>query len=230
MCVCVSLAVCGWLLLPHAPRPAGVFLATAGDDHTIALYWPRDAASWGTVEDARALNKRMLPGSSADIYDLAWSPDSRRLVSGCVDCTLTVWDAGTGRTLDVVEEHANHVKGVAWDPRGVYIASTSSDRTLRVCVRRRRRRAGVGRARDGDDDNDDDDDVRSCADMRARAAAAPRPCRARWRASALLRRGSTLKTRAPWRRAVPLPRRRLCWCVGGTEVEGGGRRGLCALP
>ena len=99
-------------------------------------------------------------GHSADVYDVAWSPDSRLLVSGAVDCTARVWDVRTRRELAKLDGHSQfvqvrggrcaapalaplqrrsplarvrtHMQGVAWDPTGAQLVTQSNDRSVRV--------------------------------------------------------------------------------------------------
>jgi hypothetical protein len=78
------------------------------------------------------LRSRTCSGHSADVYDLAWSPDSRYLVSGAVDRTARVWDVVRYKEAARLEGHAQFVQGVAWEPAGHYIATQSNDRSVRV--------------------------------------------------------------------------------------------------
>lgn len=39
----------------------------------------------------------VLRGHLEDIYDLSWSPDSKRLISGGVDNKAIIWDIENGR-------------------------------------------------------------------------------------------------------------------------------------
>ncbi|KAG9093275.1 hypothetical protein FS749_014702 [Ceratobasidium sp. UAMH 11750] len=64
---------------------------------------------------------------------VAFSPDSRRLVSGCNDATVRLWEAETGAaTLDPLQGHSKLVQCVAFSPNGRHIASSSYDYTIRV--------------------------------------------------------------------------------------------------
>lgn len=38
----------------------------------------------------------MMRGSLSDIYDLAWSPDGRYIISGSIDNTARIWDVRDG--------------------------------------------------------------------------------------------------------------------------------------
>lgn len=63
---------------------------------------------------------------------MAWSPDSRRVLTGSVDNTCIVWDVAKGKDIAVLEGHGNFVQGVCWDPAGNFLVSQSNDRTVRV--------------------------------------------------------------------------------------------------
>lgn len=53
-------------------------------------------------------------------------------MSGSVDNMVLIWNVAKGRALRPVKDHAHFVKGVAWDPEEEFLASQSSDRTVRV--------------------------------------------------------------------------------------------------
>lgn len=87
-------------------------------------------------------------GATADLYDLAWSPDAAYIISACTDNTTRIFDVKerthpngwesmfavlkglfqTERCIHVLNDHSHFVQGVAWDPLGKYFVSQSSDR------------------------------------------------------------------------------------------------------
>ncbi len=74
---------------------------------------------------------RVLLGHRSDVYCVAFSPDSRRVVSGSWDRTLKVWDTATGQELFTLKGHTDILRDVAYTPDGRQIVSGSDDRTLR---------------------------------------------------------------------------------------------------
>jgi WD40 repeat protein len=52
-------------------------------------------------------------GHSCWVSTLAWSPDSRHVVSGSRDTTVQVWHVLTGETMVVYRGHSESVDAVA---------------------------------------------------------------------------------------------------------------------
>ena len=73
-----------------------------------------------------------LKGHSAYVTCVAFSPDGKRLVSGCCNNTIKVWDAGDGRVLMTLKGHTSWVVSVAFSPDGKRIASGSYDNTIKI--------------------------------------------------------------------------------------------------
>ena len=119
------LAIC---LQRHVCRPMARPLAVSGyraltplHDHRIMLI---------SLADGRMLHS--LKGHRYAIYDLAFSPDGKRLASASHDSTLRIWDAETGSSVQTLKGHTDIVHGVAWSPDGKRVVSGSTDRTARI--------------------------------------------------------------------------------------------------
>ncbi len=52
---------------------------------------PAEREIWDAESGQEILTLR---GHTNDVFSVSWSPDGRRLASGSVDNTLTIWDAG----------------------------------------------------------------------------------------------------------------------------------------
>ena len=73
-----------------------------------------------------------LKGHTKEIPSVAFSPDSKRLVSGSHDQTVRVWDVATGQELLTLKGHKGPVNSVAFGPDGNWLASGSNDRTVKL--------------------------------------------------------------------------------------------------
>jgi WD40 repeat protein len=70
------------------------------------------------------------PGDYA--LNLAWSPDSKRLVIVYFDGMVRTWDVVSGEELMILGVHTERVEGVSWSPDSGRVATGSYDRTIRV--------------------------------------------------------------------------------------------------
>jgi WD40 repeat protein len=66
------------------------------------------------------------------VSSLAFSSEGTRVVSGCDDRKVRVWDARTGQLAMELPGHAGGITSVAYSPNGTFIASGSYDNTVRV--------------------------------------------------------------------------------------------------
>ena len=69
----------------------------------------------------------VIGGSGHVVRSVAWSPDGLKIVSGCVDGWIRVWDADSGRELCAWSAHTAGVQAVAWSRGGDRIASGGTD-------------------------------------------------------------------------------------------------------
>jgi cytochrome c len=75
---------------------------------------------------------KTLTGHELGVNAVAFTPDSRRVVSASGDETVRVWNLESGEALQVIRGHAGPVLGVAVSPDGRQVASAGLDGTVRL--------------------------------------------------------------------------------------------------
>jgi len=63
---------------------------------------------------------------------VAFSPDSKQVVSRLDDQTVWLWDMATGALQQTLEGHTDWVTSVAFLPDGKQVVSRSDDQTVRL--------------------------------------------------------------------------------------------------
>lgn len=117
--------------------PTGQYLASGDDDSNIII-WQQKADAFVELVDGETQDKekwsiyKILRGHKEDVYDISWSPNSQKLLSGSVDNTAIIWDLNKGVNDNILTDHKGFVQGVSWDPQGDFLATLSSDRTCRI--------------------------------------------------------------------------------------------------
>ena len=81
-------------------------------------------------------------GHAGPVIGVAWSPDSKRIVSGTgaagnygpvtSNNSVKVWDAATGQTLLTYTGSSGQVYALAWSPDGKWIASAGDDKSVHI--------------------------------------------------------------------------------------------------
>jgi hypothetical protein len=86
-------------------------------------------ANWDTETGAAV---QILKGHSGQVWSVAFSPDSKQVISGSDDGTVRLWDTETGAALQILKGHLSTVSSVAFLPDGKQVVSGSYDRTVRL--------------------------------------------------------------------------------------------------
>src|SRR5882762_7445745 len=74
----------------------------------------------------------VLEGHTGYCPCAAFSRDGGRLVTGCRDHIVRLWDVQTGALLQVMNGHSDSITSVAYSLNGTLVASGAADRTVRV--------------------------------------------------------------------------------------------------
>ncbi|KAG1463025.1 hypothetical protein G6F56_005381 [Rhizopus delemar] len=112
--------------------PKGDYLASAGDDSCIIIW--KLSPTMETFNNEYATEAwsvvLMFYGHNKEIYDLAWSPCGKYIITGSIDNTARVWSLPEKKCIQVFSDHSHYVQGVSWDPLGQYVSTQSSDRSV----------------------------------------------------------------------------------------------------
>lgn len=88
--------------------------------------------AWYYLRDQCEPETLTLVGHEDTVFSVAYSPDGRLLATASQDGTARLWDAATGKTLQVLRGHSTEVTSVAFAPDGRRLASGNEDRTIRI--------------------------------------------------------------------------------------------------
>src|SRR5207247_2093643 len=90
--------------------------------------WGHKLLIWDVAKRRSILTIKCEDG----VYDVAWSPDGKKLVANSNKETAQVWDAVSGKELLRLKGHTLNVCDVAWSRDGKRIATGSMDSTVKV--------------------------------------------------------------------------------------------------
>ncbi|MDQ2828011.1 MAG: TIR domain-containing protein, partial [Chloroflexota bacterium] len=113
--------------------PDGRRVVTASDDGTARVWNAATGRLMTTLRGHGYITNQTMPGGrDYSVYDAAFSPDGKRVVTAGVDGKARVWDAATGRQLLLLSGHTSWVYRAAFSPAGTRIVTAGGDGTARV--------------------------------------------------------------------------------------------------
>ena len=113
--------------------PMGMRVAWSPDGATIAVGYGDEGGGVELLDPQTLETVRRWPhGHRRFLTSVAFSPDSRRLLTTATDQIVRVWDAATGTRLHDLVGHGNIVFCAAYSPDGKRIASGGRDDNVRI--------------------------------------------------------------------------------------------------
>ncbi len=110
--------------------PDGRKIVSGFLDSTIKVWDMSSGSLLRTLEDHP--DSAYYYGRLDNVLSVCLSPDGSKIVSGCKDSTIKVWDVTSGSLLLTLEEHSNWVTSVCVSPDGRRIVSGSGDKMIKV--------------------------------------------------------------------------------------------------
>jgi protein HIRA/HIR1 len=107
--------------------PNAQFFASASDDSFVLVWDQSEVNTSENKEHWRAVLS--LRAHTADVKEVAWSPDGKVLVSGGIDNDIFVWDImrRTSVPIAALKQHTGFINGLTFDPLSQYLASLGDD-------------------------------------------------------------------------------------------------------
>ena len=126
-------AVTGQETLALKLHTGGANLAFSPDGRKIAGSVGKTVKVWDAATGEETLT---LKGHTSGVNSVAFSPDSRQIVSGSDDMTVMTWDAGTGQAILTLLGHPGPILRVFFSPDGRRIFSASGPHARTVYMYR----------------------------------------------------------------------------------------------
>lgn len=115
-----------------AYSPDGRYIASAGNDALIKLWDSAGGALLKTLHGHVQMKSGDINASFSGIYNVAFSPDGKRLVSCGTDDAIKLWDIVTGKEIRSMTGHKDDVTAVGFSPDGRTLVSGGLDSTVRI--------------------------------------------------------------------------------------------------
>ncbi|KAF4601530.1 hypothetical protein EYR38_006184 [Pleurotus pulmonarius] len=122
-------------VLYHLEGPAGQVLSYSPNrDYIASASWDGSIQVWHVADATPSCARIEGRGHDEAVCELAFSSDGSKLLGGCADSTVRIWDIGGGHQgmPKVLRGHEGPVYAVAFSKDNTVILSGSADGTLRL--------------------------------------------------------------------------------------------------
>ena len=109
-----------WAYPKSASNSSDPLIASGSTDTTVNVWGANTVFTYTYTSHTDAVRR------------VSWSPDDKRIASGCENGELHVWDALTGAHMLRYQDHQRGIYALAWSPNGQMIASGGNDNLVRI--------------------------------------------------------------------------------------------------
>ena len=95
----------------------------------VATFSSNTADIWDVPSGKKTV---IFKGHETIVYNLGFSPDNAKVVSGSADGKVKIWERVNGEEIRTLIGHSADVRFCGFSPDGKKIISAGSDRTIRV--------------------------------------------------------------------------------------------------
>lgn len=110
--------------------PDSRFVVSMEDDRRVRVWDVRTGR--GVAELTEYGDVKQSGRSKLRVNSIAFSPDSKLLLTANNDMTARLWEVGTGKEVMALRGHQKEVMSAAFSPDGKLVVTVSDDRTMRV--------------------------------------------------------------------------------------------------
>ena len=119
-----------WLYsLAFSPNGQMLACGNIGNGNNIIRLWLVNSLDKANPQQ---VPNQILQGHTDSIWSIAFSPDSKIIVSGSSDRTVKLWDSQTGQCLKTFVEHTRPILSVTFSPDGKIIASCGGHSIIKL--------------------------------------------------------------------------------------------------
>ncbi len=106
----------------------GQFIASSSWDGKVTIWRLPQRTLLRTLMERGTVTSHQGP-----VYAIAFSPDSKKLITAGADHCIKIWGIETGNVLQTLKYHTDEVRAIALSSDGRWLVAGSADKTVTIC-------------------------------------------------------------------------------------------------